>query len=323
MATFIQDLTLQAMAEDTAYLGQQDPKLTLCPLGIINAYSKDNLATPQVQIDLRQHLTAAWPVLLDQLRERNIPIPQQLQTPHFFGMSETVCVTTTRKALEVSAWMRQWDGWLNGTDDEGNLLPLAEGELSVFTPQSGYMLKSDLTWDGSGKVATVKNDGAWVWSNTGTSTAAENRVVRLPAGTVIKAVASINDNKVSMTYTTLPDTDILILYPLADPIRIQYSDLGLPDINSGMIGITTDHILTLSDTDGLEMHRLEPVDWTDEEGNTHPALITRWSKAYMDKHHAWPPALPMKFTGLQFTADYKEMRWLHDTVLKLINKYPV
>lgn len=235
MATFIEDLTLKAMAEDLAYLGEQDPKLTLCPLGVINAYSKDNLATPQVQIDLRQHLQAAWPVLLDQLRERNIPIPQQLQTPHFFGMSETVCVTTTRKALEVSAWIKE------GTE-------AAEGEICVGN---------------------------------------------------------------------------LIIYPLADPIRIQYSDLGLPDINSGMIGITTDHILTLSDTDGLEMHRLQPVEWTDDEGNTHPALITRWSQAYMDKHHAWPPALPMTYTGLQFTADYKEMRWLHDTVLKLITKYPV
>lgn len=88
-------------------------------------------------------------------------------------------------------------------------------------------------------------------------------------------------------------------------------------------GSTDSNILTLSDTDGLEMHRLQPVEWTDEEGNTHPALITRYSRAYMDKHHAWPPALPMTYTGLQFTADYKEMRWLHDTVLKLITKYPV
>lgn len=308
------------MAEDLAYLGKQDPKLTLCPLGVINAYSKDNLATPQVQIDLRQHLAAAWPVLLDQLRERNIPIPQQLQTPHFFGMSETVCVTTTRKALEVSAWMRQWDGWLNGTDDEGNLL-LAEGEIGVFTPQSGYMRKSDLTWDGSGKVATVKNDGAKVYGAVDWS----SDFASLPAGTVVKGVSDASNwsGMCNVKVTTLPDTDILILYPLADPIRIQYSDLGLPDINSGMMGITTDHILTLSDTDGLEMHRLQPVEWTDEEGNTHPALITRYSKAYMDKHHAWPPALPMTYTGLQFTADYKEMRWLHDTVLKLITKYPV
>lgn len=318
MATFIQDLTLQAMAEDLAYLGKQDPKLTLCPLGVINAYSKDNLATPQVQIDLRQHLAAAWPVLLDQLRERNIPIPQQLATPHFFGMSETVCVTTTRKALEVSAWMV---------------------DLGSYTFAKREGATSDIHY--------FRNDG---FANTikaafKTNTDPSNIMLvgyKTIAGTYIgnKGYDQMNDvigfSAVGNLYIQSLKFDAMsaaefktamqgqyLIYQLADPIRIQYSDLGLPDINSGMIGITTDHILTLSDTDGLEMHRLQPVEWTDPEGNTHPALITRYSQAYMDKHQAWPPALPMTYTGLQFTADYKEMRWLHDTVLKLITKYPV
>lgn len=295
------------MAEDLAYLGYQpEAKLTLCPMGIINAYSKDNLATPQVQIDLRQHLQAAWPVLLDQLRERNIPIPQQLQTPHFFGASETVCVTTTRKALEVSAWMVDlgtinWNynsnGYFNGNCSIGSKSKSDDENANVV------FLKARST---SFNQLRSSSDDCIAWySNVG---------FRLKLSGYGENDSAKLKNDLQGQY---------LIYPLADPIRIAYSDLGLPDINSGMVGITTDHILTLSDTDGLEMHRLEPVEWTDPEGNTHPAVITRYSRAYMDKHHAWPPALPMTFTGLQFTADYKEMRWLHDTVLKLITKYPV
>lgn len=298
------------MAEDLAYLGQQEPKLTLCPLGVINAYSKDNLATPQVQIDLRQHLAAAWPVLLDQLREQGIPIPQQLATPHFFGASETACVTTTRKALEVSAWIYKFSG------NESITLTKNETQGDYFVITINNVGQKQVDANAECPAVMLGYDSVAVnsitWGNGNNRFAVYgNRVYIRDLG-----ITTVEQMKAKITGQYL-------IYELADPIRIQYSDLGLPDINSGMIGITTDHILTLSDTDGLEMHRLQPVEWTDEEGNIHPALITRWSQAYMDKHHAWPPALTMTFTGLQFTADYKEMRWLHDTVLKLINKYPV
>lgn len=294
------------MAQDIATLGYQEPKFSWqmpCKYVALDVNTPTDTRAgdhPVIHstIDFRSQIKAAWPVLLDQLQQSGIPIPDIARTPILPGINDTCRNRVRPDGLEVNCFVKPFS-WVNDTDDEGNYNGT---DLCIFGTGGGYMLKSDLTWDGSGKVATVKNDGAIVyaehqrWTDTG---------VRLAAGTIVKGVADTGTaTSASVTYLTTPESEVFIVYPLAEPLFIPFEQ----PVNLSLGELSKYTFIGAHDINDAPMYDLQTHfpygDATENPDGHHHFLLTRWNAAWLREHNEFPMTAITTFDGIGFVANY-------------------
>ena len=198
---------------------------------------------------------------------------QGITTPDAF---RALCLlpgnTLTKTELSVNNWVEART-WETDTNDEGELIrPIAEGEICVFAPQSGYMRQADLEMIND-KTARVKVASAWVYSAATTSS--DYRITQLPQGTVVKGlVASGSYYSVKFRTTTDP---IHVIYELATPLTIPFSE----PLNLTFTDFDPEDGIVLYDRDSnplWQSHRINV--WVNPSENAQTATLYAKSSDY-------------------------------------------
>lgn len=151
------EVEFQAMAQDIATLGYQEPKFSWqmpCKYVALDVNTPTDTRSgdhPVIHstIDFRSQIKAAWPVLLDQLQQAEIPIPDIARQPILPGINDQCRNRVRPDGLEVNCWVKEGTEAAEGKIALGGYIvyPLAEplfipfenpvnlslGELSKYT----------------------------------------------------------------------------------------------------------------------------------------------------------------------------------------------
>lgn len=302
-----QQVELQAMAEDLALLGYQDPKFSWqmpCKYVALDVNTPTDTRAgdhPVIHstIDFRSQIKAAWPVLLDQLQQSGIPIPDVARTPILPGINDTCRNRVRPDGLEVNCFVVEFDGTEGWT-----LMTYSSGTtgLSIILQngfKKGYEERTPVV---NGYISTSAGSMGSDFSQEGYA---------YLRGSANACILRINDSKYNVAQwkahlaeLKAQGNPLQAVVQLAEPIFIPFEN----PVNLSLGELSKYTFIGAHDINDERMYDLQTHfpygDAPENPDGHHHFLLTRWNADWLREHNEFPMTAITTFDGIGFVANY-------------------
>lgn len=296
-----QQVELQAMAQDIATLGYQAPKFSWqmpCKYVALDVNTPTDTRAgdhPVIHstIDFRSQIKAAWPVLLDQLQQSGIPIPDIARTPILPGINDQCRNRVRPDGLEVNCWVVELGSLSWGKTGFG-------GGDSYF-----YATPIGLKYEAVSRV--VGNVMALGYNNVNADTFCQKAMAA--EGNLLMCQREGQVRFINSAYTTAAEFKTAmqgqyLVYQLAEPIFIPFEN----PVNLSLGELSKYTFIGAHDINDAPMYDLQTHypygDAPENADGHHHFLLTRWGLAWLRQHNEFPMTAITTFDGIGFVANY-------------------
>lgn len=266
----LEDETLAKGAEIIAKLGYQEPRLTFGSWGVINLLDGATGLVKQ-RVDMREQKKKAWKGVLAALEEQGCDVSLSfMQKPFECSYNDNVGIKWDKKGVTVSAWV----------------VDLGENIKTSWNPNSFLLvgivnIKSNANRDIKPNIicSAVDTD---LWGRVDNPQENEVFITQLNKNVAIRdtSCASMDDYRVKYKGT-------LLLYELAEPIRIDFDDVQHIDL----VNAQPDDLICLEDIDGEEMYKVDIENYVKEDGTNYRKTAIYPNPEWVEEHQQLPVSL--------------------------------
>lgn len=287
---------LQAMAEDLATLGYMpDPKFSWqmpCKYVALDVNVQTDTRAgdhPVIHstIDFRSQIKAAWPVLLDQLQQSGIAIPDIARQPILPGINDTCRNRVRPDGLEVNCWVVEL-GSFDWIDFYGNY----RGKQAIPSMKLGNVYNQTI-------LAVQYHYDYRVYSAASTS---DDMAISRGHNTNEIFISNKSVSSAAALKQSLQGQ--YLIYPLAEPIFIPFEN----PVNLSLGELSKYTFIGAHDINDAPMYDLQTHypygDAPENADGHHHFLLTRWNAAWLRQHHEFPMTAITTFDGIGFVANY-------------------